>query len=121
MRVRQGGTQMYCSSCERVTVCKAFSPSSLGYRSGQRWFHAKHPDIQWFRRGRECLECFHRFATAEVDENFLDELVELRDALKDVKSNAEEYAKQSGAAAKSLDQLNKSLKVLRALKIYKSQ
>jgi DNA-directed RNA polymerase alpha subunit len=53
-----------------------------------------------------------------VDEEFLDELVELRNALANIKTNTEEYVRQSTEAAGALERLTKSLGLLRALKIY---
>jgi hypothetical protein len=119
MRVTQGGTQIWCPKCQEVSVCKGVNPSTLGKESGQRWYKTKHTDVQWFRRGRVCQTCYHEFLTAEVGEPFLDELCELRDALKELKENAELYVKQSSATSESLAKLTKSLSVLRALKIYK--
>jgi hypothetical protein len=57
--------------------------------------------------------------TAEVKEDFLNELVELREALAAIKEHAESYVEESRAAAESLSQLTASLEVLRALRIYK--
>jgi len=54
-----------------------------------------------------------------VNLGFLQELIELRDALREIKANAETYTKQSSAAATSLSKLNESLGVLKALKLYK--
>lgn len=119
-RVTQGGTQKYCPQCEAVRVCRAVNPSSLGYESGQRWYRQDHSDIQWFRRGLICTKCRHKWLTAEVNEDFLDELVELRNALREIKKHAETYMVQSKTAAESLEKLSKSLGVLRALKMYKS-
>lgn len=110
---------MYCSNCKRIRVCKAVSTTELGMPAGQRWFQEGHTDLQWFRRGRRCRKCGQTFISAEVAEDFLDELVELRSALADLKSNAEEYVKESKQASAALDRLTKSLSVLRALKIYK--
>jgi hypothetical protein len=120
MRISQGGTQLWCPECKKTRICKAVNPSTLGEESGQRWYHTNHTDVHWFRRGRICQECEHEFLTAEVDEQFVDELCELRDALRDLKANAEAYVKQSSEASKSLATLTKSLRVLRALKVYKS-
>ncbi len=92
MKVTQGGTKLWCPTCKRVTVCKGINPSYVAGESGQRWHRADHKDIQWFRRGRECLSCSSQFLTAEVDEDFLGELVRLRDTLKSIKVNAEAYA-----------------------------
>jgi hypothetical protein len=47
------------------------------------------------------------------------ELVELRDALAEIKRNAEQYITESQQASEALQQLTKSLGVLRALRLYK--
>ena len=121
MRTMQGGTQKWCPECKETRVCAAVNPSQLGEVSGQRWYKAEHSDIQWFRRGLVCQHCHHAWLSAEVPEQFLDELVELRNALRDIKTNAETYVKESAKASKSLGKLSESLSVLRALKVYKGQ
>jgi phosphoketolase len=68
-----------------------------------------------------CKKCGSKWLTAELPEKFLDELVELRDALKEIKQNAESYMKESKKAATSLEKLSASLSVLRALKAYREQ
>jgi len=120
-RVQQGGTNKWCPRCQEIRVCAAINPSRLAGESGQRWVRGDHKDITWFRRGLVCQTCGHEWLTAEVHEDFLDELVELRDALRDIKAHAEEYIRQSGSAARALDKLGSSLKVLRALDVYKRQ
>lgn len=104
-----------------MRVCAAVNPSQLGVESGQRWQRNDHSDIRWFRRGLVCKKCEHEWLSAEVPEDFLDELVELRNALSDIKTNAETYAKESDRASKSLAKLSEALSVLRALKVYKRQ
>lgn len=120
-RVAQGGTKKWCPSCREVFVCAAVNPSQLGYDSGQRWYQPKHSDIQWFRRGLVCQNCGNEWPSAEVHGDFVHELVELRTALREIKANAEAFAKESGRASKTLAKLSKSLGILRALKIYKGQ
>ncbi|GAB3829936.1 hypothetical protein ACFPIJ_31725 [Dactylosporangium cerinum] len=120
-RVTQGGTKKWCPNCNSVQVCTAVNPSSLGYASGQRWYRRDHSDIQWFRRGLVCQKCRKSWLTAELPEEFLDELVELRNALKEVKLNAESYIKEAESASARLTKLSTSLAVLRALKVYKNQ
>lgn len=121
MRADQaGGTKMYCPKCKAIQVCAGLNPSVIGKSSGQRFYRTDHPDINWFRRARECQKCNHTFLTAEMNEEFLKELVQLRDALKEVKTNAEQYITESSAASESLAKLTKSLSVLRALNVYKS-
>ena len=55
-----------------------------------------------------------RLMTGEA--KFLDELVELRQALADIKANAAAYEADATKAAEGLKKLSKSLAVLRALK-----
>ncbi len=121
MKVTQGGTQKWCPNCQAIEVCAAVNPSQLGATSGQRRYSDDHSDIQWFRRGLVCETCSHEWLSAEVPEDFIDELVELRDALRDIKANAEAYAKESSRASKSLAKLSEALSVLRALELYKAQ
>jgi hypothetical protein len=114
---------MWCSECERITTCKAVSPREVNpeLSSARRWRYETHTDVQWFRRGRICLECDNEFVTAETREDFISELVELRDALGEIKKNAEKYIRESESASKSLKKLSGSLAVLRALHVYQSQ
>jgi hypothetical protein len=123
MRISKGGTGMWCSYCEAVTTCKAIPAAHVTGKSEDyqqvRNYEGGHADIQFFLRGRECLTCTHVFVTAEVDEAFLGELVELRKALSAIKQNAEAYITESAAASCSLNNLAQSLNVLRALSIYR--
>ena len=121
MRNAQGGTGKWCPRCKRIRVVKVVPLSSLGYAAGQRYYRSDHRDINWFRRGLECQECFHSWPSAELPESYITELVELRDALHDIKANAEKYSKEAESAAKSLEELRKSLSVLKALEAYKEQ
>ena len=115
----EGATQMWCPDCKKITVCKAIPvPAGLfGLRSGQRWIKTQHPDVQWFRRARECLDCGRWHLTAEVDESLLGELCDLRETLAEIKKNAEQYRLESKKAATSLRKLEKSLGLLRGLKV----
>ena len=121
MRTTQGGTQKWCPSCSDVQVCTAKNPSQLGFASEQRWYRSDHVDIQWFRRGLVCASCGHKWLSAELPEDFLDELVELRNALRDIKANAEAYMDEAERASAGLEKLTKSLSVLRALRIYQEE
>lgn len=123
MRVSKGGTDMHCPSCKMITTCKAVPAAQVTWDSSdyaQHKYYSKYSDIHFFQRGRECLSCGHEFVSAEVELGFLEELVELRDALSAIKSNAETYMNESAAASASLAKLSDSLGVLRALKVYKS-
>lgn len=122
MRVSKGGTDVWCPECGEFTTCKGISAAEVTGDSEdyvQRKYYPAHPDIAFFQRGRRCLSCDHEFVTTEVEIKFLEELMELRSVLGDIKKNAERYTKEASAAGKSLSQLNKSLGVLKTLRIYK--
>ena len=117
-----GGTQMWCPQCEEIHTCKAIPAAKVTDDPkdyGQRWHYPKHQDVQFFQRGRVCLSCGHRFVTSECDRQFLSELIELRNALADVRSNAESYISESRGASESLRNLHNSLLVLKALRLYR--
>ena len=118
VRTTQGGTQKWCPECRDIQVCTAVNPSQLVGESGQRWYRSDHADIQWFRRCLVCATCGHKWLSAELPEDFLDELVELRNALRDIKANAEAYMDEAERASAGLAKLTKPLSVLRALRIY---
>jgi len=111
---------MWCPGCQQETICAARNLSAHGLRGGQRQRH-EDQEINWFRRARECLSCGETYLTVELNEDYLDELIELRKALADVKTHAEEYTHESSRAARALRRLSESLKVLRALHIYQRE
>lgn len=122
MRDGSGGTKMWCPSCELICACAAIPGANVTNKTkdySQRFYHAAHADLNWFQRGRRCLNCDHQFLTGEMDLDFLWELAKLRDALSEIKTNAETYAEQSQKASTTLKKLSDSLKVLKALEIYK--
>lgn len=114
---------MWCPKCEKITSCKAVSPRDINrlLPSSRRFYKKLHEDVHFFRRGRVCLTCQHKFLSAEAREDFLTELVELRDALSVIKRDAEQYVADSIRTANTLTNLNESLDKLRALKIYQKQ
>jgi transcriptional regulator NrdR family protein len=113
---KNGGTQMYCPQCKEITICSAITPKIISGQSGQRFFKPDHDDVKWFRRGRACSKCHKEFLTAEVNEDFLDELVELRDALDQIKEKAATFNTEIKSTQKSLKNLSTSLGLLKALK-----
>ena len=112
---------MWCAHCKTITVCEGLPPSTLGKKAGQRWYKTDHTDVHFFRRGRRCLTCRKSFLSAELREDFVEELVELRDALATIKKDAEQYIEDSEKTSESLTSLNASLGKLRALKLYQKQ
>jgi hypothetical protein len=89
--------------------------SHVGEKAGNHWFSTEHPDINYFLRWHNCSNCNEYFETYELDAGFVRELIKLREALRDIKANAAEYDADAKKAAKTLNKLSKSLKVLKAL------
>ena len=95
---------------------KAIPMSESGCGSGQHLTRIdEHSDIQWFRRNLQCQTCQEEWLSAEVPEDYLDELVELRNALAEIREHADRYTRESKLAAASLQKLSKSLGALKAL------
>ena len=116
---KNGGTKIYCPSCEEIQICEAIPVPHITYDSSdysQRMYLTNHPDLNFFQRGRRCKASGEEFITAEIEYEFLMELSNLRIALKDIKENAEIYNKQTVDAQKTLQKLQKSLSLLQALK-----
>lgn len=92
-----GGTKIFCPECNDVRICRALSPTALEKPSSQRVQDEAYPDLHWFRRGRECLTCGHKFLTGELDEDFIRELIELRRSwLRGVRKSAQAAARAAG-------------------------
>lgn len=70
----KGGTRLYCPSCKCTRKCEVSND-----KKSTNWYKVTHSDIQWFSRSRSCRTCFYTFNTAEVQEDFLNELVLLRE------------------------------------------
>ena len=113
-----GGTNMWCSNCEDITECKAVPAAHITGNNAdyqQTKYMVNGPDINMFQRGRRCLTCDYEFVTLEIREDFVTELIMLRNSLRAIKKNSENYIKESSAASKTLRELTKSLSVLNAL------
>ena len=113
---------MWCPKCESIQACKGVSPKDVNshLQSGQRFYMKQHKDIQFFRRGRICQKCGHQFLTAEASNEFLTELIELRDHLGEVKKHVENYIEKSRSTMASIAGLSMTLGKLRALDVYES-
>ncbi len=112
---------MYCTECDDEATCSAIPVPKVTQNSDDYVQSQKYPEygIPIFQRGRECQTCGHTWVSAELPLSFVEELIELRDALADLKANAESYARESAEAAKSLSRLSESLRSLRALQMYR--
>lgn len=108
--------KLWCPHCEDIQPCYSVNPSQVGEAGGRRFFKKDATDVNFFRRFRECTNCGEHFETSEVESRFLDELVELREALADIKVNAAAYEADAKKAGNTLKKLGKSLAVLKALK-----
>ena len=57
---------------------------------GQLKMSCQYSDLQWFKRGRECLSCNDVFTTMEIDDSKIYELIKLRDELSRIKCAADD-------------------------------
>ena len=92
--------------------------TEVGRPSRQPCYRKGHQELQWLRHERRCQTCNRAFFTAELDEDFLRELVVLHMALARIKYHAEDFTKEWNAGSAALVRLTRSLKVVRALAIY---
>ena len=121
MKVAKGGTDLWCPECRAIRTCAALPATQVtGQVSdyAQRMHFTKHPDISFFQRGRRCLTCYHDFVATEVEISFLEELIELRGALSQLKRDVDRYSRQSKTASSALSRLSTSLEAVRTLRVY---
>lgn len=81
-----GFTTLYCPNCESLQECPVIPLNRLRRKKSRNYCGAVQTDINWFRRGRICKKCGHKFLTAELQESLVDELIEVRSRL--AKKNA---------------------------------
>jgi hypothetical protein len=74
----RGGPTTYCAECEKLTHNGCVKLNKAHLPPGRCWHKTDHPDVQWFRRARQCGSCGQLTVTAEIAETFVEELVELR-------------------------------------------
>ncbi len=77
----KGGPKLHCPKCAALENCRSLKVSEPTLGRARALYYKHHKDIQWYRRRRRCNACNHSFLTAEVEERFLDELLELRNRL----------------------------------------
>ena len=109
-------TIMHCPHCGKYEECRVINLNSLCGTNDQRLTFINHPDIQFYRRGRQCGVCGKTFVTDEVDDGILQEYVELREILAIEKAILESYKKKSEEYW--LDMLKEALDIFRSLPIY---
>lgn len=113
----RGGTMKWCPHCKKITVCSASNPKDIDGDASrnQRIYWSDHRDVNAFRRGIWCRSCDGQWLTVEVEEIFMDELIDLREKLTELKLHASTYESESLKASESLKNLTMSLNVLKAL------
>jgi hypothetical protein len=72
-----GIVPIYCPQCDEVTECLAIPPELLSHSIDPQRQHSGCPSIRWYQRIRLCLKCKHKFRTAEIDEERLENLASL--------------------------------------------
>ena len=73
---KDGGTQLWCPSCESIQVCRVDTDFIDSDESKGNVFWEGVPKIRSFRRPRVCNKCGEFFWTDEVNENWLVKLID---------------------------------------------
>ena len=91
MAREKGGTVLYCSRCRRNSPCRRVPDHEWNReRACEKsdvfgsCYSAGQPEIHYYRRPRQCLECGHRFITVELGEDYLAELTRYRTRLNEL-------------------------------------
>lgn len=106
MKPVQGGTRLWCPSCKEYRSCRATDPGPMSCAYERRVSSTDHKDLHWFRRGRECQSCYCVFETAEVSEELIWELMDLRERKRiaeSVLSNIQESTSDGLSRLRRLD------------------
>lgn len=78
----RSAARIWCPFCKAYNPCRSLSPSFLGVGAGNRFYRDGHPDLNYFRRFRECEECGNDFETVEIEAKIIDEILLLRNIMK---------------------------------------
>lgn len=81
--MQKGGPLLYCSNCKKLTNCTSVRLREANEDNTRQLHYKYHQDIKWYRRARKCGVCQEIFVTAEINEKFLEELISLRQRLRD--------------------------------------
>jgi len=94
------GTKTWCKECQSVTECRV---SEYENDSKGIFTDTKYADLNYRIRPRECLECGDQFRTCEIDESYIDELVELRNLMGAISSKVLEQIQSPTAIDKLIN------------------
>lgn len=73
---KDGGTQLWCPNCESIQVCRVDATYSETDENRGNIFWHQAPEINSFRRPRVCNKCEGFFWTDEVNEEWIEKLVD---------------------------------------------
>ena len=94
------GTKTWCKKCQSVTECRV---SEYENDSKGIFTDSTYPDLNYRIRPRECLDCGDQFRTYEIDDSYIDELVELRKLITSINSQVLEQIKSPTSIEKLLN------------------
>lgn len=110
--MNNGGTEIYCPFCRSFKVCSGsvklseFSVENSyfgNYTDEQRLTHSKCKDLSFFARGRLCLTCNRKFITVEIHENVLQELIDLRNKMVNIREKANNFNENNSTSGHLTD------------------
>jgi len=73
---KDGGTQLWCPSCESIQVCRVDETFVLSNENRGNIYWQRVPKVKSFRRPRVCNKCEEFFWTDEVNEDWLEKLLD---------------------------------------------
>ena len=73
---KDGGTQLWCPNCKSIQVCRVDASYSESDENRGNIFWRQVPEINSFRRPRVCNKCEEFFWTDEVNEEWIEKLID---------------------------------------------
>jgi transcriptional regulator NrdR family protein len=108
-------TQLWCPKCQSIQPCRVADSRTTRDYTGEterRFYKTEQPDINWYRRVRICDSCGDFFTTAEIEEEFLTELVRLRRNVSELRGKIETHKIAAATATQALDELTSAIGAL---------
>lgn len=111
----RSATVLWCPHCKKDLPCRVVTGADSDYFDGtygNRFYSTDYEDLQYFLRSRLCSKCENEFQTVELEYKFVDELVRLRNAVKELtlaSAAYEETAMETSQKLKTLMTLLHSL------------
>ena len=98
---------MWCPKCGKETPCAAIALYPHNRKPSQRKAIKCFAEIHFFERLRRCTICGEEFETVELPNDYLYELMKLRELIRKLRDRADVIAKQARSIKADADALVK--------------